>query len=525
MKEQIWVYNRRGSDSMKQRLKILFVSAEVAPFSSVGGLSQVSYFLPRALLKMGLDIRIFTPKYGTIDETKFPTKMLVNGLKVPTGEGKESHLPKELICNVKVFGEQKKTEPTVYLLENMEYFEKRANVYGYSDDHIRFGLLSRGALEFIKEEYFVPDLIHANDWHTAYLVNYLCETYQNDFRFKKIATLLSIHNLYQGNFDFAHASDLDFDDGKGSLAAFFSDRFLKQNPLKRGIICADLVNTVSETYSREILTPDYGGGLHNLFKELRGKLFGVLNGLDYTEFNPQTDKIIKKNYSAGNLSVREENKKDLQKEFGLNVDPQVPILAIEGRLNDQKGLDLVIETLEFILDEFPAQFIALGGGDEKYKVFFAKLEKKYPGRVGTHLMPNFSLPRKIFAGADIILLPSRYEPGGIVAVEAMRYGCVPLVRATGGLADSVVDFDPLKNGGTGFSFKNFSAMSFLVAVVRALEAYKNQHNWQGIVKRAMQQDFSWDMAAKKYLDLYDRASEFKKESLLVNPPMAFRQTI
>lgn len=509
----------------KKPLRVLFVSAEVAPFSSVGGLAQVSYFLPRSLLKIGLDIRIFTPKYGKIDEKKFPLKTILTGLRVPTNEPQATSNPTELICNIKLYSKTKKNDPLIYFLENMEYYEKRSNVYGYSDDHIRFGILSRAALEFIKTGQFIPDLIHCNDWHTGYLVNYLRQDYKNHPILKKIAVLLSVHNLYQGLFDFAHASELDYDDGKSPLASFFSERFFKQNALKRGIIYADAVNTVSESYAREILTEEYGAGLHNLFKELRGKLYGILNGLDYDDYNPQTDKIIKRNFSLGTLHLREENKIDLQKEFNLEINPKIPILAISGRLDEQKGLELVMETADYILTELDVQMIILGGGQIKYRDFFAELEKRFPGKVGTHLMADFILPRKIFAGADIILLPSRYEPGGIIAMEAMRYGCIPVARATGGLADSIINFDPETGLGTGFTFKKFTRESFLVAVVRALETYKNKNVWLKIVKQAMQQDFSWNKVAQKYLDLYLRAIKFRKESLLPNPPLAFRQTV
>ncbi len=497
---------------MVRPLKVLFVSAEVAPFSTVGGLSQVSYFLPRALIKHGLDVRIFTPKYGTLDEKKFPTTKV---MELPV---------EDLVCNVKTQERTLKGDPIVYFLENMEYFEKRANVYNYVDDPIRFSLLSRGALEFVKSGVFVPDLIHCNDWHTGYLIDYLRKIYKNNPTFKKMSAILSVHNLYQGMFDFAHASQMDFDDGKSDPLPFFSEDLIKQNALKRGVMYADLINTVSETYSREVMRPDFGWGLDELFKEIRGKVFGVLNGLDYKEFNSSSDKLIKKNFNQNNLSAREENKKDLQKEFNLNQDPNVPIVSFEGRLDYQKGLEIIMETIQFLLDEFDIQFIIMGGGDDRYRQFFLDLEKKYPGRVGTHLMPNWSLPRKIFAGSDIMLFPSYYEPGGIVAMEGMHYGAVPVARATGGLADSIINFDPLKNTGTGFLFKDFSAMSFITAMVRALETYRRKPVWQGIIKRAMTTDFSWDRTALKYLDLYERAIRFHGESLSINPPMAFKQT-
>jgi len=495
-------------------MKVLFVSAEVAPFSAQGGLGQVAYFLSRALLARGVDVRIFTPKYALIDEKKFPMKAVATGLEV---DG--------LISNVKIYAETKKTEPTVYFLENMEYYEKRANVYGYNDDHIRFTLLCKAALEFVRSGGFVPDVIHLNDWHTGYLANLIRTEYKNDPILKKIALLFSVHNLHQGAFDFAHASELDFDDGKSPLAGFFDERLLKQNALKRGVIYSDLVNTVSETYAREITTEEFGRGLHNLFKELRGKISGVLNGLDYKEFNPATDKIITKNFNSGRLQNRLENKLALQKEFGLKQDSSLPLLTFWGRVDGQKGIDLIRETIKFLLDEFPLQFIIEGPAENHFRDFFEELEKNYPGRVGTNLMWDALLPRKLAAGADILLQPSYYEPGGIVVIEAMRYGCVPVVRAVGGLADSVTDFDPVKNSGTGFSFHDYSGMSFLVAVTRALELYKNKKEWEKLVKRTMNQNFSWDKVAEIYADLYDRAKRFRHEALLPNPPVAFRQTI
>ena len=475
-------------------VKVLFVCAEVSPFSAVGGLAQVAYFLPKALKKTGIDIRVFTPKYGIINSELLKVESLIDGLNVS-----------DIICNIKVLKNPKKDDPIVYFLENKEYYEQRANVYNYSDDHIRFGLLSKAALEFIKQSDFLPEVIHVNDWHTGYLPNYMRTEYKNDARIQGISSVFSIHNLYQGVFDFDHAAETDYDDGNGPLAPFFSDRFLKQNSLKRGIMHADLINTVSQTYSRELLTEEYAPKLYKLFKELRNKFYGVLNGLNYQSFDPKKDKIINSNYSTNNLPARQENKVDLQKEFSLEISQHTPVLAIVGRLDDQKGLDLVMDTMNFILKECKVQLVVCGPGDNRHRDYFATLEKSYPGMVGTHLMFDAVLPRKIYAGADMILMPSKYEPGGIVALEALRYGCVPVARATGGLADSIVDYDHTLNTGTGFTFKNFSAMSFLSAVIRALETYKNKPVWNKIVKKGMEQDFSWDKSAKKYVDLYKRA--------------------
>lgn len=507
----------------KKRLKVLFVSAEAAPFSKLGGLSQVAYFLPRALRDKDVDIRVFTPNYGVIDKDKYKLKKAVNNLKVPTDTEKPDEEPEFLTCNVKSYkGPVNMGQPTVYFLENEEYYEKRANVYGYNDDHIRFGLLSRAALEFIKTGEFVPDIVHCNDWHTGYLTDYLAREREQNKDLEHVASVLSIHNTYQGQAK--TTSELEMDDGKAPLASFFSEQFEQQNGLKRGIIYADRINTVSERYSKELLMEEYGNGLHRLLRELRGKLSGILNGLDYREFNPSTDKIIKQNYSFNTLSKRKINKLDLQREFGLEEDPDVPILAMTGRLSEQKGIDLVMQSIKFILDELKVQFVILGPGDQEYVDFFEKLEKDYPGQVGTHLMSNFILPRKIFAGADIVMMPSQYEPGGIVAIEAMRYGAVPLVRDTGGLADIVSDYNPTTGRGTGFKFTDISSKSFLVAVVRAVEAYRRKDSWERLVARVMRQDFSWNNVATEYCDLYERTINLRQEALQENPAMMHPQS-
>lgn len=489
-------------------MSVLFVCAEVAPYASIGGLAQVAYFLPKALMALGVDVSIFMPRYGTIDEKKYHIKPLLTGLKVPTDE---SMGYTELICNVKV-REGTKRDPTVYFLENMEYYEKRANVYGYADDPVRFALLSRGALEFVRASEMRPTIIHTNDWHTGYLSNYLQTAYANDPNFKSISTVFTIHNLRnQGQFDYRFASPMDFDDGKSALSPFFTGRLKKQNALKRGIIYSDVVNTVSDTYSREIMTPEYGEGLDQLIKELRTKMFGILNGIDYAEFNPTDDRFINNNFSWRNLEARKKNKIDLQHAFNLKADPSVPILAYCGRLDDQKGLDLLADVLPAVLSEYNVQFVVVGTGTAKHREFFSELEQKYVGRVGTHLMSNFVLPRRVFAGADMLLLPSKFEPGGIVVIEGMRYGCVPIVRSTGGLADIVNDCDIENHSGNGFSFRDYNKLSLFGAIVRALEMYKNFKGWKRLVRRVMREDLSWKKAAKQYLDLYDRAVEFRRD--------------
>jgi starch synthase len=442
-------------------------------------------------------------------------------LKVPTGHKNNEH-PKELICNVKHWTGGGNKDPLVYFLENHEYYEQRANVYQYQDDHIRFALLSRGVIEWLLKEKWTPDVINVSDWHTGYMANYLRTEYKVNKKLSKTGLVFSIHNLpYQGPFDYKYASEIDFDDGKSRLASFFDPRLQKQNSVKRGIMYADVVNTVSEKYAQEIMQPDYGEGLDQLLREVRTKVFGILNGLDYDEFNPKTDKIIYKNFSATNLELRKENKRDLQREFNLPENLNTPLLSIQGRLTGQKGIELLEEVMPILLKEYPVQFIAMGEPDSRARDFLTKLEKKLPNQVSTHQMSNFTLPRKIFAGSDIFMLPSAYEPGGITCIEALRYGSIPVARATGGLRDTVEDYDPVSNSGYRFTFKNYTPWAFYGALVRALEYYKNPKLWRGLIRKAMLKDFSWEHAAARYTDLYLRAIRFRSETLEDNPYPAY----
>ena len=480
----------------------MFTAAEVFPYASVGGLGVVISSLSKALRKEGVDARIFMPKYGSIDEKKYPMEMVQEGLKVPTGEkekGKEF-----IICNVKRYKPSGDGAP-VYFLENEEYYEKRSNVYGYSDDPIRFALLSRGALEFLKKSDWTPDIINCSDWHTGFLPNYLKTIYKDEPVLSKIKTLFSIHNLYhQGTFDHRFIPQMEMDDGRAPISSLFSERLKKQNFMKRGIIYADLVNTVSENYAREIMTKEYGEGLDELLREVRTKIFGILNGLDYERMNPATDKSIPFNFSVSSYRNRIKNKIRLQKEFNLDASEEIAVLGMVTRLDEQKGVDLLFPILEILISEFNCEFVITGEGSSQYHVFFERMAKKYPKRIGCHLISDFTVARHIFAGSDIFLVPSKFEPCGITQMEAMRYGAVPVVRKTGGLADTVEDFEPGKGKGTGFVFEKFNSYSFFGAVCRAMEDFKQKKIWSEVMKRAMLADFSWEASAKKYLALYKK---------------------
>jgi len=281
--------------------------------------------------------------------------------------------------------------------------------------------------------------------------------------------------------------------------------------MKRGIIYADIVNTVSETYAREILTPEYGEGLDKLLLETRSKLFGITNGIDYDDFDPKDDPLVPYPFNDHTLDQKVLNKITLQKEFSLPEGEEHFVVGMVARLTEQKGVEILLEALPSFLSEFDAQFIIVGGGEGKYVTGLQDLQKKFPKKVGVHLMPNFTLPRLVFSGADAMVIPSRFEPAGLTQLEAMRYGAVPIVRKTGGLADTVTDLNPSGETGTGFLFQEYNPWALYGALIRAYENFHHPKVWEALVKRAMQADFSWSASAKRYANLYRRAIQLKKK--------------
>ncbi len=487
-----------------QPLKILFVGSEVVPFVKVGGLGEVLHSLPEALAKLGHDVRTMIPKYASINEEEFPMTVILDGLLVPN-PGSE-----DLVCNVKKYNNG--DGPVNYFLENQEYYEKRGSVYGYDDDPARWALLSRGALEFIRHEAneWKPDIVVANDWQGGLMPNYMKCEYGKDPIISKIASTFIIHNIYyQGMFDHKHTSELDYDDGQSQIPSITDPRLLKINFMRRGIRYADVINTVSPSYAREITTPEYGEGLDQLLQERRSRLFGILNGINYDNYSPETNPYVEFKYDADNLGEKIKNKKILQQKFNLPEKKDAFVVCVIGRLAEQKGIDLIIETIDPLLENFDFQFVVLGTGESRFASFFNELDKKYKN-VATHLSYDNILPHTIYAGADAILIPSRFEPCGLTQMESMRYGVVPIVRKIGGLADSVKDHTSEKDPGTGFVFDNYGKYAFLGTFMRAYEIYKYPEIWQEIQKRAMKENFSWEKSAKEYEKLFLRAlNQFK----------------
>jgi starch synthase len=481
-----------------KKMKILFVGPEVTPFVKVGGLGEVLHALPKALREIGHDARVLIPKYASIDDEKFPMETVVSQMRVP-----DATLD-DLICNVKQH--QTADGATTYFLENQEYYEKRSSVYGYDDDAARWALLSRGAIEFVRHfNEWKPDIIVANDWQCGLIPNYLKCDYKDDPTLAGVAVLFIIHNIhYQGMFDYRHISELDYDDGQSDIPSIVDPRLFKLNFMRRGIRFADIINTVSPTYAREITTPEFGELLDPLLQERRSRLFGILNGINYDHYNPETNPYLEHHYNVKSLRDRKENKAVLQRKFNLPEDENVFVVAMVSRLSEQKGFDLVMEALEPLLENFEFQFIVLGSGDSRYMSYFEELSKRNKNVVA-HLSYDDVLPHVLYAGADAMLIPSRFEPCGLTQMEAMRYGAVPIVRRVGGLADCVTDIDAARNIGTGFIFDHYNHYGLFGAFVRALETYRHPITWNAIIKRAMTTNFSWEKSAQEYVKLFERA--------------------
>ena len=484
---------------MNKKLKILFVASEALPFAKAGGLGDVMFSLPLALRKLGQDARVMIPRYRGIDSKKYKLKTVINGLKVPTDQ--PAPTPQYLICNVKQY-KSKKTAPT-YFLENMEYYEKRANVYGYADDHIRWALLSRGVIEFLKVSTWKPDIIIASDWQTALIPNYLKTIYKNNQSLSKIRVVLAIHNLrYQGMRDFKFSQETKRDSGTESIPDFFNPRLGDLNWLLRGIIYSDAIVVVSPTYAKEILTPKYGEGLDKILSENQGKIYGILNGFNPADYNPEKDQNIPFNYNIKTISKKKNNKLFLQKKFGLKQDPNIFLIGIVSRLTEQKGLNLLEKIIQPVLSNLSIQIISVGDGENRYKEMFKKAKESYPDKVAYHLEFNTSLPHLVFSGADALLMPSKFEPCGISQMQAMRYGCLPIARKTGGLTDTIEDISPSENKGNGFLFEKYDPTALLFAIAKAHAYFQIKRVWISSMKRAMKKDFSWTKPSKNYISLF-----------------------
>ncbi|MBU3190344.1 glycogen synthase GlgA [Clostridium bowmanii] len=472
-------------------MKILFVASEAYPFIKTGGLGDVAYALPKALRKMGIDARVIIPKYSGIPLSFRNCMETVASFTVPVGWRSQ-------YCGLQHLTYD---EIPYYFIDNEYYFE-RPEIYGCYDDGERYSYFSKAILESIKYMGdFVPDIIHCNDWHCGIVPALLKDNYKDDEMYSKIKSVFTIHNLkYQGVFPkeiLGELLNLNYGYNSDDALKFYD----AVSFMKGGIVFADAVTTVSETYAKEIQTPFYGEGLDGLLRSQSDKLYGIVNGIDYELYDPKVDKKILYNYDYETRKQKTKNKLKLQCELCFTVNEDIPMIGIVTRLVKQKGLDLIVEKLQELLS-LPIQIVLLGNGDEYYEDIFKYYASIYPSRISTNIIFDEVLAQKIYAASDMFLMPSLFEPCGIGQLIALKYGSIPIVRETGGLKDTITPYNKYTGTGNGFSFTNYSSDDLLEAIDRALDLYKDKDSWNKLVRNAMNSNNSWENSAENYMDLY-----------------------
>lgn len=472
-------------------MKILFSATEAYPFIRTGGLGDVIGALSKELGKLGEDVRVIIPKYKGIKEDLKNKINYIKHIFVDVGW-------RHQYCGIE---ELKVNNVQFYFIDN-EYYFNRDNLYGYYDDAERFAFYDRAVLEILKAINWYPDIIHCNDWQCGMIpVLYKLE-YRNKDEYPDIKFIYSIHNLlFQGNFGKEVLGELFGYDlqqfNNGGLS--FNDGI---SYMKGGINYSEKVLTVSYTYAEEIKTPEYGECMDELLRNKGGDLKGILNGIDYEEYNPLTDELIEKRYDIDSIENKMENKLALQRELGLEENKNIPIISIVSRLTSQKGIDLIKEIIDCVLTK-EVQFVVLGTGEWEYEEFFKGLEKRYPNKVATRIIFDNKLSHKIYAGSDMFLMPSKFEPCGLGQLIALRYGNVPIVRETGGLKDTIEAYNKFEFTGNGFSFYNYSSIELKNCIFEALEIYKRKDEWSNLIKTAMSCDNSWKKSSLEYKRIYE----------------------
>lgn len=476
-------------------MRVILASSEVVPYSKTGGLADVAGALPKALARSGCDINVITPRYTGFgarrgDVVSHETGALIfDDLQVPFGG---------TVKYASVWLDYLDGAP-VYFIDNDEYFG-RGYIYGYGDfDAERFAFFSRTVLELAKRLGPPPDLVHCNDWQTGFIPAYLQSVYAGDPYFQHTRTLFTIHNLaYQGHFNPGLLSHLGFG---WDVFQYGMEFHGVASAMKAGLSFATALSTVSRRYAEEIQTPEFGNRLDGLLRARRGDLLGILNGVDYSEWNPEIDPHLAAHYSIHDLSGKRECKRDLLREFRLPEDLDRPVIAIVSRLTVQKGIDLIADAIWRILDS-GAYFVLLGSGGQSYEDYFQHVRDMRPSQVGVYFGYNTALAHRIEAGADMFLMPSAYEPCGLNQMYSLRYGTAPVVRGVGGLDDTIANFEPNTRRGNGYKFYEYSAERLLEKVYEALLAYYDAETWHALQRNGMRADHSWDRAAHEYLDAY-----------------------
>jgi starch synthase len=485
-------------------MRILIATPEAVPYVKTGGLADVAGSLCKEYRRMKKEAYVILPLYKKIKNGPSPPEDTGVKINVPVGD---TVIEGKIFSNQSLRAEPQDEAPTYFI--GCDKFFDRQELYGtpagdYSDNASRFVFFSRGILAACKALNFTPDVIHCNDWQTGLVPLYLKTIYRDDKFFKNTATILTIHNLgYQGLFP---PSDMPLTNLGWELFNPEGIEFYgKVNFLKAGIISADILNTVSNTYAKEILNKEFGGGLDGVLRMRGSGLYGVINGIDYEEWDPSRDKFIPANYSLNDISGKASCKKELMRLLFGPLDildaERIPLIGIVGRLSAQKGLDLVLQSIAELLS-FGVKLVILGKGDEVYHSSFSEVAKKYKGAVSVTIGFEEPLAHKIYAGSDFFLMPSRYEPCGLGQLIALRYGCIPIARRTGGPSDTIQDYDHLNSRGTGFLFSDYTPFAMQDAVKRALCVYTDKDKKYKMITDGMKTDFSWKKSAERYIDLY-----------------------
>ncbi|MBI2418871.1 MAG: glycogen synthase GlgA [Ignavibacteriales bacterium] len=491
----------------QKKLKILFVTSELFPFIKTGGLADVSAALPQMLTELGHEVRILVPKYGAIDSRKYKIHDVVRLKDIPIKIG-----DKDVVFSIRSsFLPSPKVRVQIYFLDNQEYFSSRKSLYkdpltsgDYKDNDERFILLNRAIFELVLKLGWIPDIIHCNDWQCGLAPAYLKTLYKNEPQFEHFKILFTIHNLlYLGNFPKASFE-------KTGLPAELNNEQTgiihegKLSFMKSGLIFADVLNTVSDGYAKEIVhDKEISGGLNKVLEKRKSHLFGVVNGIDDTEWHPSLDKYITAKYDSKNLAAKEENKKALVERFGLPYAPEVPVIGVVSRLYESKGIDILLQGFTKLM-KLPVQVILLGTGEKKYHAAIEKYGMKHQDKFAFYLGFSDEIAHWIEAGADMFLMPSKYEPCGLNQMYSLVYGTVPIVRQTGGLAVTVERYNEKTEEGNGFMFKEFTGDAMVKEVERAVKVFTDKKAWHKIIKNGMKSDFTWKTSAKEYVELYKK---------------------
>ncbi len=484
---------------MKTPLRVLFATPEAVPFAKTGGLADVAGALPKFLQPLGCEVKLVMPYYRMVRTSGFPLQYLGEEIEVPLGGE---------VIRGDIYQGQLTPEIPVYFIGREEYFD-REFLYGtpkgdYFDNAERFIFFSRAVLVLAQHLGFSPDIIHHHEWQTGLISAYLQSVYRENPFFSQTAVVFTIHNLaYQGLFKREKLSLTGLPPEMYNPEGLeFWERI---NLMKAGIVYGDVINTVSKKYSEEIQTPEFGYGLDGILRKRRQDLYGILNGVDYQDWDPAHDPHLAAHYSLHHMAGKKKCKKDLLKEFGLPVSLEnAPLLGVISRLADQKGFDLLAQILEELF-QLDVGFVLLGTGEKKYHDLFTVVAQKYPKKAGIRIAYDDRLAHKIEAGADLFLMPSKYEPCGLNQIYSLRYGTIPVVRATGGLDDTITHYDPSTGKGNGFKFKGYDAKELLEQIKRAIALYHQPEHWNKVQQNAITADFSWQRSAEAYLDLYHQA--------------------